>query len=74
MHVNSMPYLINTSKHIKFIKCICIRNKSDYIYVSAIKKMDAIYILRGFKITTMYADRAFEHCKGELALLKIDLI
>jgi hypothetical protein len=74
MHVNGMPYLINTAKHLKFIQCICIRNKSDAIYVAAIKRMDSIYKLRGFKITTMYADRAFEHCKEELALLGIDLI
>jgi hypothetical protein len=74
MHVNGTPYLINTAKHLKFIQCICIRNKSDAIYVAAIKKMDAIYKLRGFKITTMYADRAFEHCKEALAVEGIDLI
>jgi hypothetical protein len=74
MHVNGVGFLINTSKHIRFIQCICIRNKSDDMYIAEIKKMDNVYKLRGFKITTMYADRAFEHCKDTLAKTGIDLI
>ena len=74
MHINGVAFLINISKHIKFIQCICIRNKSDVMYVAAVKKMDNIYKLRGFKITTMYADRAFEHCLDALATLGITLI
>jgi hypothetical protein len=74
MHINGLAFLINTAKHIKFIQCICIRNKSDDMYVAANKKMDNIYKLRGFKITTVYADRAFEHCLDALAMLGIKLI
>jgi hypothetical protein len=74
IHVNGVAFLINISKHIKFIQCICIRNKSDNMFVVAIRKMDNVYKLRGFKIKTLYADRAFEHCKNELAEMKIDAI
>jgi hypothetical protein len=35
--------------------------------------MDNIYKLRGFKITFIYADRAFKHCLDALAKLEIDL-
>jgi hypothetical protein len=63
MHVNGVAYHINISKHIKFIQVICIRNKSDDIIIEAVKRMDNIYKLRGFKITFIYADRAFEHCQ-----------
>jgi hypothetical protein len=45
MHVNGVGFLINTSKHIRFIQCICTRNKSDSMFVAAIKKMDNIYKL-----------------------------
>ena len=45
MHVNGVAFLIATSKHIRFIQCICIRNKSDDMYIAAIKKMDDIYKL-----------------------------
>jgi hypothetical protein len=74
MHVNGVAFLINISKHIKFIQAICIRNKSDDMYVEAIKKMDNVYKCRGFKITSIYADRAFEHCKDAPAKLETDLI
>jgi hypothetical protein len=74
MHVNGVAFLINVSKHIKFIQCICIRNKSDDMSIAAITKMDNIYKLRGFKITTMYADRAFEYCVDSLAKININLI
>jgi hypothetical protein len=74
MHINELAFLINIAKDIKFIQCICIRNKPDDMYIAAIKKMDNIYKLRGFKITTVYADRAFEHCLDALAMLGIKLI
>jgi hypothetical protein len=74
MHVNGLAFLINVAKHIKFIQCICIRNKSDDMFIAAITKMDNIYRLQGFKITTMYADRAFKYCVDRLAKIGINLI
>ena len=74
MHVNGVAFLINISRHIKFIQAICIRNKSDDMYVEAIRKMDTIYKCRGFKIKYVYSDRAFQHCFDALAKQEIDLI
>jgi hypothetical protein len=73
MHVNGVTYLINISKHIKFLQVICIRNKFDDMIIEAVKRMDNIYKRRGFKITSIYADRAFEHCLDALAKIEIDL-
>jgi hypothetical protein len=44
------------------------------MFFAAIKTMNNIYKLRGFKITTIYADQAFEHCKDEIAEMEIDVI
>jgi hypothetical protein len=41
--------------------------------IEAVKRMDNIYKRRGFKITSIYADRAFEHCLDALAKIEIDL-
>ena len=74
LFINRVPYLFTISRHIKFIQCLCIRNQNDNIYVDSIRKMKTVYEMRGFIVTKIYADRAFESCRGALAELGSELI
>ena len=67
LHINKRPYIIAISKHIKYIQCIGTTNKKVETFLSTIKKFKSDYMIRGFVVKVIYADRAFEYCKTELS-------
>jgi hypothetical protein len=66
MHVNGNKFLIAISEHIGYIQTIAIANKSEISFLSGIKKMVSQYQLRGFKVTHILGDNAFDCCKSTL--------
>ena len=66
MHINSRPFILSVSKHIKYFQCIGTRNKSAKTFLSTIEKMKAEYMVRGFAIKIIYADQAFATRETEL--------
>ena len=58
----------------EFILYICIRNKTKEVHIKALERINSMYVLRGFEVTKIYADRAFEPCQSELAKMKIELV
>jgi hypothetical protein len=66
MHVNGNAFLIAISEHIGYIQTIAIATKSEISFLSGIKKMISQYQLRGFKVTHILGDNAFECCKSAL--------
>ena len=74
LHINKVPYIFSTAKHIKFLQSICICNKTLKVYMKTFKRMMALYILSEFKVTKIYTGRAFEPCQLELAEMGIELV
>ena len=74
LHINGMPFLFSTAKHLKFMQCLRLRNKTTSMFLSTINKMKSVYEARGFKIKKIYADRAFDPCREKLAEMHIELI
>jgi hypothetical protein len=66
MHVNGNAFLIAISEHIGYIQAIAIANKSVTSFLSGIKKMVSQYQLRGFKVSHILGDNAFDCCKSTL--------
>ena len=66
--------MLSVSKHIKYFQCIGTRNKSPKSFLSAFEKMKAEYMVRGFAIKVIYADRAFITCEAELNKQGIQLL
>ena len=74
MHINKRHFILSVSKHIKYFQCIGTRNKSVKTFMSTIKKMKAEYMVRGFVLKMIYADRAFVTCETELNKQGIQLV
>jgi hypothetical protein len=66
MHVNGNKFLIAISEHIHYIQTIAIATKSEITFLYSIKKMVLQYQLRGFKVTHILGDNAFDCCKSTL--------
>ena len=49
LHINKIPYMVSIAKHIKFMQCLCIRDKTLKVSMKIIKKMKSPYVLREFK-------------------------
>lgn len=50
LHINRVPYMFSTAKHIKFMQCLCIRDKTLKIYIKTIKQTKSLYVLGDFKL------------------------
>ena len=74
MHINNRPFILSVSKYIKYLQCIGTRNKSVKTFLSTIGKMKAEYMVRGFVLKTIYADRVFATCEIELNKQGIQLV
>jgi hypothetical protein len=66
IHVNGNAFLIAISEHIGYIQTIAIATKSETSFISGITKMVSQYQLRGFKVTHILGDNAFDCCKSTL--------
>ena len=74
MHINNHPFILSVSKHIKHFQYIGTRNKSIKTFLSTIDKMKAEYMMRGFVLKMIYANRAFATCETELNKQSIQLV
>ena len=68
---NSIYFSI--AKHVKFMQCLCIQDKTIKKYMVALEQIKSQYTLRGFNLKEVYADRAFEPCQTELAVMGVEL-
>jgi hypothetical protein len=66
MHVNGNKFLMSISEHLIYIQVIAIAANSEVHFLSSIKKMVSQYQLRGFKVTHIMGDNAFECCRSTL--------
>jgi hypothetical protein len=73
MFVNRIPFFMTISRHIKFSTVEMIENQQNTTIIKAIKQVKAIYMQRGFTISTILLDGQFESIRGELAELQITL-
>ena len=55
-----MPFFVTISQHIGMIHCISVMNKENKTIADAITKIIGIYAARGFVVSTMHGDNAFE--------------
>ena len=74
LHINKRPYIIAISKHIKYIQCLATQNKNVETFLSTIKRFKLDYMIQGFVVKTIYADRAFKTCKTGLSEQSITLV
>ena len=74
LHINKRPYVIAVSKHIKYTQYLGTVNKNVKTFLSSIKRFKSDYMIRGFVVKTIYADRAFESCKTALNKQGITLL
>jgi hypothetical protein len=74
MHANGNKFLIAISEHIGYIQTIAIATKSEVTYLSSIKKMVSQYQLRGFKVTHILGDNAFDCCRSTVVGLLLKRI
>ena len=67
LHINKRPFIIAMSKHIKYFQCMGTTSKNTDTFLAIIRKFKSDYMIRGFVVKVIYADRAFESCKTELS-------
>jgi hypothetical protein len=60
-------------QHIHFSTTQHLENQKPATILSCIKRIQAVYLKRGFRITHFLLDGAFEHLRGDLAALHITL-
>ena len=74
LHINRRPYVIVISKYIKYIQCLATQNKNVETFLSTIKRFKLDYMIQGFVVKTIYADRASEICETGLSEQGITLV
>ena len=60
MYVNSMLFFVSISKHIGMIHCVCVLNKKNKTIGDALTKIIGVYAARGFIVSTIHGNNAFE--------------
>ena len=73
MFVNRIPFLVTTSRHIKFGPVEMLKHVNNTTITKAIEQVKQIYKKRGFKVETLLADGQFESTRGKVADMGITL-
>lgn len=73
MFINKICFFMTISRNIKFYTAEMITNQKMPTILHAIKQLKAIYMKRGFNITTILMDGQFEPLRTDLAGLNISL-
>ena len=73
MHVNGQPYFIAISKHIKHISVIPTANMKKTTMLKSIDRVIKAYYGRGFIVTRMHMDNAFEPLIDDMHERKVTL-
>ena len=73
MYINNIPFMISTSRHIKFGTAERLLNRQSQTIIKAIRGIYNIYAIRGFIITIILGDNEFETFRGMLAGDRVSL-
>ena len=73
MHVNQIPFLITTSRHIHYHTASILPSMNGDIIVSALRALYKLYQKRKFRITEVLEDGQFTVCKHGLVTLQVNL-
>ena len=73
MFVNRIPFLVTTSRHIKFGTVEILKQLNNATITKAIEQVKQVYNKRGFKVETLLADGQFEPTRGKVADMGITL-
>ena len=63
MYINKIPFLVAVSKYIGMIHCMPVMNKDNKRVSDALASIISQYNGRGFKVSTIHADGAFDSLK-----------
>jgi hypothetical protein len=66
MFVDGLPFLVSTSRKIKFTTTEYVPRRTNPILVKSLKKILSLYSNHGFKVTTALMDREFESLRDDL--------
>jgi hypothetical protein len=73
MKVNTLPFIMSISKHIKLGSGGWLRNMKNETILAHFKAMIGAYSIRGFRVTIMLADGQFESMRGAIADMHVHL-
>lgn len=73
MYVNSIPFLVTISRHIKFGTIEALGNRKQASLIKGLKNVGQVYRRAGFHVTQALMDGEFEPLCGELAEVGIAL-
>ena len=73
MHVNQIPFLITTSRHIYYHTASVLPSMNEDIIVSTLRALYKFYRKHDFWLTKVLADGQFAVCKHDLAALHVNL-
>jgi len=73
MFINKLPFFVTISHNLKFSTAELMLNLKHHTIVDHIKRVQKIYLKRGFHISTMLMDGQFHGIQGELAEIGITL-
>ncbi len=68
MKVNSIPFFMTISKHIKFGSAGKLYTMDDKMILRHFKGILGLYAIRGFKVTIIMADNQFESMRGDMQI------
>jgi hypothetical protein len=71
MFLNRMPFLITTSRNIKFCTCEMIKSTKSSTILQAIKPVLKLYSSRGFNVRFLLMDGQFESIRKDLGEINV---
>ena len=67
MHVNGIIFLVDVSRHIDLVQCVCIRKKNREKFLHSILPMIREYCSQGiFDVVSIGVDKAFDAIESEI--------
>jgi len=73
MENNKIPFMVSTSRNIHFGTAELIHDKTNRKLIISIQQIKQAYHAKGFHVTTILADGAFECIRNNLAEMGISL-
>ena len=73
MFINKIPFFMTMSHDLKFGTVEFVPSKSQKTFMVAIKHVQQVYALRGFRLRHIHGDGDFEPARGKLSDMRITL-
>ena len=73
MYINKLPFFVTMSRNLKFSTAELMLDQKQATMVEHVKRIQRIYVKRGFRIAIMLMDGQFDVIRGDLADLGITL-